>query len=281
MRNLSPCIEAKGIIIFNSLVTSLRVIAVLLFCFPALILPAQPCLANTAKWRSHVDITAKPGSDRSLGKLDFFVPIAQTNDRMFFTDIRGVFADDPSQEGNFTLGFRSIQRNGKSFLGDWLWALYASYDRRRSENDFNYNQGAFGAELLGENFDLRTNIYFPEDDENEVASIQGNLVNETRLSATQVVLYQENVNLKAMERALPGFDLEAGYRLPLADQNELWIYGGYFRFEHDDLFVVSWLGHPCKSRRRIGRQVDDHQITDSGGYGFSVIVAAQIDCPPA
>ncbi|MBU0680968.1 MAG: inverse autotransporter beta domain-containing protein [Proteobacteria bacterium] len=256
----------------------LRVSAILALCFPAFILPAHICLASGGKWQPHVEITAKPGTDRTLGKLDLFVPLAQSDDTLLFADLRGVLADDPSHEGNFGLGLRRIQRDGDSLIGDWLWGAYGFYDYRHSENNFSYGQATFGAEAMTENFSLRGNYYLPENQDNIVAREQS-LRDETELSGTQLMVSQENIDLLARERALPGFDLEAGARLALQENHELWAHGGYFRFDHADTPVVegprlrleyrweepfAWQG----TRLSVGGEIQHDDIRGDQGFGF-------------
>lgn len=107
------------------------------------------------KWGSHIDLEAKPGTKRSLGEIDLFAPIAQDAQTLYFANLRGRFDNNSSREGNLGLGVRRMLPSG------WNLGAYGYLDRRRSDNGNYYNQTTLGAELLGQDWDLRANAYFP------------------------------------------------------------------------------------------------------------------------
>ena len=45
---------------------------------------------------------------------------------------------------------------------------------------------------------------------------------------------EHTLSLEAYERSLPGFDVEIGYGFDLGSKDKLWIYGGYFYFNHSE-----------------------------------------------
>src|SRR5690606_34194766 len=96
------------------------------------------------------------GSQRSIGEMDAFIPVAQDDSSLLFLDFRGKFDDDASREGNFGLGYRHIMD------GSWIAGTYVFYDRRRTELGNLFNQATLGFELLGEDWDIRANGYLPQ-----------------------------------------------------------------------------------------------------------------------
>ena len=174
------------------------------------------------KWAPHIDLEAKPGSKRTLGEVDFFLPLHQDARTLVFANVRARMDDASSREGNLGLGVRQMQANG------WNLGAYAYFDRRRTENDNYFNQTTLGLEALGRDFDLRANTYLP------VGARARNLpeVSTAFLSGASI---QVNTDLRE-ERALKGFDLEAGWRTPLFDSEEgrqLRLYAGGYRFSDE------------------------------------------------
>jgi len=154
-------------------------------------------------------------------------PVWQSPDSMIFSDIRSTFDNDDNIEGNIGLGFRRIIQGTDN--DDWIWGIYGFYDRLKSSTDNQFNQGTFGAELLKTNFELRGNIYLPE---NRSYIVGSRTVSSVSLSGTTVM--ERNQSLVARERALPGFDAEVGYGFDMGKKDKLWVHAGYFNFNHSD-----------------------------------------------
>ena len=49
----------------------------------------QTSNAEEAKWGPYLELEAKPGNNRTLGKIDVFAPLAQNADNLLFANIRG------------------------------------------------------------------------------------------------------------------------------------------------------------------------------------------------
>lgn len=173
------------------------------------------------KWGAHIDLEAKPGSRRSLGEADLFVPLMQDARLLVFGNLRLRMDDHSGREGNLGLGVRQMMDGGFNLGG------YVYLDRRRSETGNGFNQVTLGAEALGRDWDLRGNVYLPTGSKvrdlgltgPSSASVAGNTVTVTTLARE--------------ERALKGFDAEVGYRVPLwaADaERQLRVYAGGYRF---------------------------------------------------
>jgi hypothetical protein len=114
----------------------------------------------------------------------------------------------------------------------WNLGAYGYFDRRRSTNDRYFNQATFGVEALGHDFDFRSNAYLP------VGSKVRDLpdVSSASVSGSSVLVSSD----LREERALKGFDLEAGWRTPLFDSEaarQLRLYAGGYRFSDSVLTV--------------------------------------------
>lgn len=172
------------------------------------------------KWGAHLDVEAKPGSRRSLGEADLFLPLTQSERSLVFASLRGRFDDHDGHEGNLGAGMRRMLDGG------WNLGGYAYVDRRRSETGNRFSQATLGAEALGRDWDFRGNIYQPFGDQ---VKNTGALSSTASITGTTVQV----VTRPFEERALEGYDLEAGWRVPLwaaeAD-TQLRVYAGGYRF---------------------------------------------------
>ena len=181
---------------------------------------------NTAKWGSYIDLEGKVGSKRNIGEANIFVPLAQDPRTLVFANVRARLDDDHDSEGSIGAGVRRMLENG------WNIGAYGFVDHRRTQYDNTFNQTTFGFEALGRDLDLRANIYTPfGNDSRMLSSSSAGSVSGGSLFVTTTV--QE-------ERALPGFDVEAGWRLPLfdaEDTRQARVYLAGYHFSDDGLEV--------------------------------------------
>jgi hypothetical protein len=180
------------------------------------------------KWYPYLHLTPKAGEDRQLGRIIFMYPLSQSSESMFFTDIRATVDNDNAIEGNVGLGYRQIM-TGDNGSDDWIWGIYGFYDRLRSPYNNQFDQGTFGAELLMPNFEIRGNLYIPD---NASYVVGRNTISCISLSGTTVM--ERTLSLEAYERSLQGFDCEVGYGFNITKKDQLWIHGGYFSFNNSD-----------------------------------------------
>jgi len=228
------------------------------------------------KWGAHVDVEGLLGTERSLGVIDFFVPLAQSNRTLLFGDIRMRADEEGSHEGNFGLGVRHMLASG------WNVGAYGFFDHSRSDLDSYFSQATLGIEALGRDFDLRANAYLPVGERvqdlgsiagGSFASIVGSAIEVTTLGA---ILHQE--------RALQGFDAEIGWRVPLwsvEDNKALRLYAGMFRFDDSvveavtgprlraelTMYEVPYL--PEDSRLTLGAEYQDDNLRGSQGFAMA------------
>ena len=203
--------------------------------FPALLLTtalfAPMAHAQDApKWGAHVEAEGKYGTERSLGEVGLFAPLWQDDDTLFFTDIRGRIDSRDSSEGNFGLGLRHQVNN------DWALGGYAFYDRRKTDFGNTFNQATIGVEALSENLEFRINGYIPESTEKEAIASSTSVAGAASGGNIQLVTTTTGATY---ERALPGADIEVGYKFDLPDNWEFWAHAGGFHFDASDYDNVS------------------------------------------
>ncbi len=175
---------------------------------------------SSNKWQGYIEFMGKPGTARSIGQSDLFVPLIQDENDMTFFNLRGQLDDGNNDEFNLGLGHRHMFK-------EWIIGGYGYYDRRFLESGNEFYQTTFGLEALSETWDFRANGYIPESEwsssGNEGKPIGSSQIGSSSQSGASVVrggLGQINISIgnnsiAAFERSLPGFDLEAGVRLPI------------------------------------------------------------------
>jgi len=225
------------------------------------------------KWNGHISLEARKGNQRNLGETRLFMPLRQNHNSMIFLDVRGFMDNQRTREGNFGLGYRKIHRN--LFFGqDWILGGYGFFDLRHTSSGNKFIQGTFGAEALSEKWDARVNIYIPQSKEKD---IDGTDDVQTSVVGTQLRLVGTN-NIR--ERAMAGYDIELGYKLPIFDKyvDEVRAYGGGFHFAangYDNVtgprarFELRWndLPHYGKgSRFSLGAEIQHDDVRQRTGF---------------
>lgn len=186
-------------------------------------------MADPWKWGPSVDFEVKPGTERNLGEVDLFAPLAQSDATLLFGNMRARLDDNDSMEGNFGVGVRHMLASG------WNIGAFGYYDRRRTDFDNIFNQVTLGVEALGQDFDFRANAYLPFGD-----TFQGDAVSGAGLSVADIVGNTVQVTTSGGtltgEQALTGFDAEVGWRVPVWQEKldkVMRVYAGMFHFEGD------------------------------------------------
>ena len=83
---------------------------------------------DAAKWSPYIELGGMGGT-RSWGDVDIFIPFWQDQTSLLFGDLRGTFSTEPSQEGNFGLGYRT------QISPEWILGGYGYFDIKNSAND--------------------------------------------------------------------------------------------------------------------------------------------------
>lgn len=211
------------------------------------------------KWGPHIEVGGKAGTKRSIGETSVFVPLFQSFDRLIYTDIRGTFGSEGSQEVNAGLGVRQI------IDGRWIAGAYGFFDYRRSEHNSHFTQFTLGGELMTEALTLRANAYLPFG------------------KTTQSVAAFDTANVggngitvrEGQERAMTGFDAEAGALLKGLSllpegKDQLWLHAGGYAF-FDDKADTIW-----GPRLRAEYRIDDVLVE---GTRLSLLAEYQYDEP--
>ncbi len=169
---------------------------------------------DAKKWQPTFELESKASSSgRKIVTPKFLIPVAQSDRSLLFADIRSRFDNQQSQEYNLGLGYRRI-------VGNWIVGGYGFFDYLDSTYNNKFRQGTVGLEALSENFDFRTNFYLPES-KKQAAGSAG--------TGTLIITGNEIGFMGGLERALPGFDGEIGYKLPIAD-TDIRVYAGGYHF---------------------------------------------------
>jgi hypothetical protein len=234
----------------------------------------QPGGDPAPKWGPHVDLEARPGSERSLGEADFFLPLSQDVRTLVFANLRGRFDNNENYEGNLGFGMRRMQPSG------WNLGGYGYLDRKRSETGNKFNQVTLGAEALGLDWDFRANAYLPVGTRaRDIGSVSSAALSGAAIQVNTTTLE---------ERALKGFDAEMGWRTPLFDSEahrQLRLYLGGYRFSDAGVTVegprvraeltmeqLPWFGNRARLYLSAEAQDDDAR-------GSQTFLAARLRIP--
>ncbi|CAG0977331.1 hypothetical protein MTYP_01561 [Methylophilaceae bacterium] len=121
----------------------------------------------------------------------------------------------------------------------WNLGAYGYFDRRRSEEGNYFNQGTLGAEVLGRDWDFRTNVYHPIGDRAKDLGTRSGGAATATLAGTAIQVVTPGSTMWE-ERALKGYDAEVGWRVPFfdaADHSQLRLYLGRYRFADGGMTV--------------------------------------------
>ena len=210
-------------------------------------------------WGPHIDLEAKPGSKRTLGEVDLFLPLSQDARTLVFGNLRARLDNQSSYEGNFGAGVRRM------YDGGWNLGAYGYWDHRRSGNGNFFDQATLGAEALGRDWDFRANAYVP-------VGTRAYALTPESTAAVSGASVQVTTAFRE-ERALKGFDAEAGWRAPIFDSEagrQLRLYVGGYRFSDAGTLVegprlraeltldeLSWFGKGTRLFLGAEAQKDD------------------------
>ena len=225
------------------------------------------------KWRPLVEVVIKPGTERSFIESELQWPVWQAKQSMVFLNLRLQSSDENTDEINLGAAYRTII-NDSSILG-----AYVLLDRFDSELGNEYDQITLGFEYLGRLFDVRTNVYDPDNDINLVSTTPVNPgTNSILFSGDDIqVQHSGETNLVVNETALAGFDVEFAYHLPQAFSvfEDSRVAVSTFKFDesgYSDIkgtrvryetiaYDVDWLGQD--SRMTLGLDWQDDDVRDS------------------
>src|SRR5690242_1546682 len=182
-----------------------------------------------AKWSPWLELGGMVGT-RSFGDVDIFLPLWQDQGSLLFGDLRGTFSAQPTEEGNFGLGYRT------QISPEWILGGYGYFDIANSPNDNLFYQVTLGVELKSVDWDFRLNGYIPINPDG--GNIKNNSNPSIHISGNTIQMQTESQG----EKALYGFDGEVGWRVPLfpADGDfDVRVYAGGYYFTNSDVDVIA------------------------------------------
>ena len=213
---------------------------VILYCFlfSAVFFISDISYGEDLILKPRIETNFRPGTERSIGMVELWIPIAQDMNRgmVVYTDIR--FMDDNSDNNEFNagVGYRKIVR-GLPHLGDGIAGVHGWIDKRSTKNDNTFIQTTLGAEWKGDNLDILANSYISLSDGKKRIEENTN-TNNAGFAGTQILV---NTDQTIKEEPLAGIDLELGYKLPIFKENTdvIRAYAGAYHFWGDDADSVS------------------------------------------
>lgn len=194
-----------------------RIVALMMTTFP---LPAMAQDGAGDLYRPYLTVGGKLGSQRDLGETEAFLPIMQKDDALLYGNLRWKDDSGTGWEANAGIGYRQIYHN------DVILGAYVMGDQRETDNHNRIRQLTIGAEAMTENNDLRLNAYLPEGGKKLVSSDASSFQ-----VGTQVFIEGADT----FEQGAPGFDIEAGQKIPLSGLDlRLYVAGYHFKQTNSD-----------------------------------------------
>ena len=172
---------------------------------------------SNSKWHPKARINLKIGTERNLGQIGILSPLGQDDVSMLFMDARFMRDSQKNMEGNFGLGYRSL-----NLIPDKLLGIYGFFDDRYSKHRNLFYQTTLGAELLSVTWDYRLNTYWPLSASKE---IKGGPIKK------QYIGY-ELYETSQKEIPLTGLDYEIGRTVPGLEDLTLYAGGYHFGAHH-------------------------------------------------
>lgn len=177
-----------------------------------------------------------------------------------FGEMHGLISDNGRFGYNLGGGYRWMYNDG-------VFGLHSWYDNHESNTRHRYEQVSFGAEYLSPGLDLRANGYVPT----------GNRENFLRIiDPGTETFYQQNqiltIGTGLYERALNGFDVEAGVPMPFLN----WLRGYAGAYLLNDKNDETW-GFKSRFEARLAEGVIlNAVVTDDERYSTNVNLSVEI-----
>jgi hypothetical protein len=184
---------------------------------------------KSKKYLPHTEILGLSNNNsRDIGLLNFFIPLKQSSNSLFFTDLRGQMDNQSTNEYNIGLGYRKLRK-------DHILGAYMYYDHRRGKSNEVFNALTFGAERLGQTYDARVNLYVPRDQEGFIENSAKASIENSKVQ----VAYDT-------EKPLMGTDFEIGRKLPIGNTRAF--LGANYYFKDKEVGVTYKSLHAATSR---------------------------------
>ena len=189
--------------------------------------PTKFPFSSTGKWKGYLDFLGKPGTERSIGQPDLFLPLLQDKNDMTFFNLRGQLQFDNTDVSEYNIGL-----GHRHMFQEWILGGYGYYDQRHTQFGNSFNQFTGGFEALSVDWAARVNGYLPE---NKTETMTSGANRQIITPGDQIFVQIDGI---VQEKALPGVDGEVGYLLPIpwGDTYELRAYAGGYHFFGENNF---------------------------------------------
>lgn len=186
-------------------------------------------------WVGFFEVEGKRGNFRNLVKSAMMIPLWGTSSAMLSGDVRYMFDNQSVREGNVGISYRRLISTWDIASDGLILGVYAFLDFRRTSFGNSFKQGTFGIEALGEEFQIFTNLYKPQNKVYHLKSMQ--LRNGWDLHANgQITTFNSLVDLKNhTEKAMRGYDILGRYKFSFDDEVNLWANLGHYHFSRDGM----------------------------------------------
>lgn len=157
--------------------------------------------------------------DNNLLQSELMVPLAGDGQRLYYGLLSGLIDDGDSRQ--LGLGFGVRQRMAAGIAGGWL-----NWDYKNGAHGSEFQQLSLGAEWLGPRWQFYGSGYLPlsRDGERLSSHSRQQRVDQVQMHEGQLQLARQRWLHQGSRyrEALRGFDLEAGYTIPLAQPDWQW-----------------------------------------------------------
>ncbi|MCV6590986.1 MAG: inverse autotransporter beta domain-containing protein [Marinobacterium sp.] len=162
-------------------------------------------------------------SEHDLLRSELMMPLRYSGDRLFYSLLSGVVADERNRQLGLGLGIR--QRWQQGLIGGYINWDYLQGQGRGGSNNSHLQQLTLGAEWLTQRWQLHGNLYLPlKRDTTLNTAFNDYSQQQLDTSTGSLQLYSRRWREQVQQRRelLAGADLELGYRLPLASPDWQW-----------------------------------------------------------
>ena len=218
---------------------------------------------STKSLEPRVDFSFRPGSERTIGVTEFWIPLRQDvhNGEVVYGDFRIMDDNQDNFEFNAGVGYRHS-------FGDYILGGHGWYDRRLTQSGNAFNQITVGGEYFSDTWDGKINAYFPLNKKETFTRANPNGAG-TGFVGNQVIV---NTDQTVDEEALIGFDIELGRRISFMDDytDSTRAYVAGFHFQGDQANNVSgWrtrLTSDINENIQIGARFQRDNVRGSQGF---------------
>jgi Inverse autotransporter, beta-domain/Right handed beta helix region len=230
-----------------------------------LLLLTLPAVASDF-WSPYLELgTRTNGYRRGAGTM-LWTPIVQEECWLLYSEI-GVGHWWNNWALGVGLGYRRI-------IEEMAFGINGFLDAARTNNHFGYGQAGLGLEFFACGLDVSLNGYLPLEGHHPVRTD----VERDVVAGEGTQLQDRFINVITQERTYSGFDISAGYCLPICG-NALHVSAGYFYYStsHTDRVAGPRLGAEyridnlagCGSQLRVGGEYEYNRVF--GNYGAAVV----------